>query len=180
MVAETGSGEASVKLAEELTPDVIIMDISLPDMNGIDAARKIRDKGIKSKIILLSMYSYPEILDHLEDVKIEGYLLKKDTFDDLLYAIRAVCDGKRYTSSSLLSEEITHKAPPASANLLSAREKEIVSLIADGLSSREIAERLCISVKTVETHRARIMEKLGVRNVAELVRQAIKTGVIDV
>jgi DNA-binding NarL/FixJ family response regulator len=181
VVAETGSGAAAVRLAEDLAPDVIIMDISLPDIDGIEAVKRLRQKKGKWKIILLSMYKYPEIVDYLEEIGVDGYLLKNDAFEDLLYAIKAVSEGKRYISPSLLTDETSvSKISSFSLSSLTEREKEIVSLIAEGLTSREIADRLCISIKTVETHRARIMEKLKVRNVAELIRYAIKVGILKV
>ncbi len=181
VVAETGSGVASVKFAEDLAPDVIIMDISLPDIDGIEVVKRIRQKDRKCKIILLSMHRYSEILNHLKDIGVDAYLLKDDAFEDLLYAIKAVGEGKRYISPSLLIEEVSvPRTPSFSVSPLTEREKEIVALIAEGLTSREIADQLCISIKTVETHRARIMEKLGVKNVAELIRYAIKAGIVNI
>ena len=181
IIAETGSGIASIELAQQLNPDVIIMDISLPDINGIEASRRIKEKGIGSKIILLSMYKYTEIINHSEDVEIEAYLLKEDTFEDLIYAINAVLQGNRYVSSSLLKHKSKSSACSQSLpSTLSAREQEITELISEGLTTKEIAQRLCISAKTVETHRARIMEKLKVKNVAELIKQAIRLGIIKI
>ncbi len=183
IIAETGSGIASVELAQELNPDVIIMDISLPDINGIEASKKIKQRGINSKIILLSMYKYIEVINnHSEDIQIEAYLLKEDTFEDLIYAINAVLQGKKYISSSLLKHKSTDRSQSllSTTLTLSAREQEITELISEGLTTKEIAQRLCISAKTVETHRARIMEKLKVKNVAELIKQAIRLGIIKI
>ena len=178
VVAETGSGLTAVRLAEELKPDVIIMDISLPDIDGIEAVKRLREKGGRGKIILLSMYRYPEILDYLKDMGVDGYLLKNDAFEDLLHAIKAVSEGRSYVSPSLFTDETpSPKSPPFALSSLTKREREIVSLIVEGLTTKEIADRLTISVKTVETHRARIMEKTGARNVVELVRYAIKAGI---
>ncbi len=181
VVAETGSGAAAVRFAETLNPDIIIMDISLPDINGIEAVKRIKEKKVESKIILLSMYKYPELLDHLKDLKIEGYILKNDTFESLLYAIKAVHEGKNFISSSLLEEgKIDEKNIFLDENHLTRREVEIISLIAEGFSSKEIAKRLSISMKTVETHRTRIIKKLNVKNVAELVKKAISLGIIRI
>jgi two-component system response regulator NreC len=178
-VAEAGSGSAAVGLAKDLKPQVILMDVSMPDMDGIEAARRIRAAGVDAQIILLTMHKGPELLELASDSGVRGFLLKNDAFSDLLYAIKAVVRGERFVSSSLAEPPVGRQVAPVPAPPLTNREAEIVALIADGLTSKEIAERLVISVKTVETHRANIMEKLGVKNVPELVRYAIRAGIIQ-
>jgi len=178
-VAEAGSGSAAVSLAKDLKPQVILMDVSMPDMDGIEAARRIRAAGVDARVILLTVHRVPELLELASDSGIRGFLLKNDAFSDVLYAIKAVLRGERFVSSSLTETPGERQAAPVSASPLTNREAEIVALIAEGLTSKEIAERLVISVKTVETHRANVMEKLGVKNVPELVRYAIRAGIIQ-
>ncbi len=180
-VGEAGSGAAAVGLAMDLQPDIIILDVSMPDMDGIEAARRMKAAGIRAKIILLTMHKGTELLEMAADSGIQGYLLKNDAFTDLLYAVKAVLRGEKFTSVSLTQGPVKAHAdiPHPYPSTLTTREVEIVALIAAGLSSKEIAAKLFISVKTVETHRANIMEKLGVRNVPELVRYAIRTGIIE-
>jgi len=178
-VAEAGSGSAAVGLAKDLKPHVILMDVSMPDMDGIEAARRIRAAGVDARVILLTMHGGSELLELASDSGIRGFLLKNDAFSDLLYAIKAVVRGERFVSSSLAETPGERQVAPVSPSPLTHREAEIVALIADGLTSKEIAERLVISVKTVETHRANVMEKLGVKNVPELVRYAIRVGIIQ-
>lgn len=179
VIAEAGSGAAAVKLAQNLRPDIIIMDISMPDMDGIEAARRIKAAGVGAGIILLTMHSGAGLLEIASETGIEGYLLKDDAIDDLLYAIKAVLRGDRFISATLMREPDKKIAVPSSPSPLTKREKEVVILIAEGLSSKEIAERLFISVKTVETHRANIMEKLGLKSIAEVVRYAARNGLIQ-
>lgn len=175
VVAEAGTGQAAVRLATDLKPDIIIMDMSLPDMDGLEIARQIKAKGGKSEILFLTMHNDSGLHEMAQQIGAKGYLLKDDAMDDLLYAIRAVLRGERYTSGSLKEGApdgpATHPGPA-----LTHREKEIIALIAKGMSSKEIAEKLFISLKTVETHRSHIMEKLGVRSLADMVRYAIKSG----
>jgi len=178
VVAETGSGVDAVRLAQALGPDMVIMDISLPDIDGIEAAKDIKKTLPRCRIVLLSMHRYPDLMDMLREMGIDGYVLKDDAFDDLLYAIKAAADGKGYMSHSLLAGEMVSPKLPSRTSPLTEREREITCLIAEGLSSRRIAERLCISIKTVETHRARIMKKLGIENIAQLVRYAVRAGLV--
>jgi len=177
VVGETGSGVVSVRMVEDLKPDVVVMDISLPDIDGLEAVRRIRNRGMGCKIILLSMYKYPELMDMVDSMGVNGYLLKNDAFEDLLYAIKAVQDGRRYVSPSLF-EELPPPRTPSILSPFSQREKEIVCMIANGLSSKEIAKELNLSVKTIETHRANIMKKMGARNVAEMIKQAVRWGIV--
>jgi len=179
---ETGTGKEAVIFADRLRPDIVIMDISLPDIDGIEAAKEILKRHRSCGIILLSMYEMSELLDMILEMGIKGYVLKNDAYEDLLYAIKAVADGKVFISSSLQHKKTAVSHPPqtfSSKEVLTPREKEILHLIAEGLTSKQIAQKLFISVKTVETHRARIMEKLGCKNIAALVKTAIRLGLIS-
>ncbi|RJR36552.1 MAG: DNA-binding response regulator [Desulfobacteraceae bacterium] len=178
VVAEAGCGIAAVELAKDLRPDIIVMDVTMPDIDGIEAARRIKAAGIETGIILLTMHRGAGLLEMARDVGIQGYLLKDDALSDLLYAMKAVSRGEKFTSISAKSDSYPRAvAPPPSS--LTRRETEIVALVARGMSSREIAEKLFISVKTVETHRSNVMEKLGLKNLPELVRYAVRNGIID-
>ncbi len=184
VVAEAGTGSAAVRFAIDLRPDIIIMDMSLPDMDGIETARQIIAKGVESGIIFLTMHNDTGLCETAMRVGGRGYLLKDNAMDDLLYAIKAVLRGELFTSGFLKESLPQSKAMirkggelfEASSSQLTKRETEIVALIAEGMSSKEIAEKLFISIKTVETHRAHIMEKLECRNSAEIIRYAIKSG----
>ena len=180
VIAEAGSGTAAVMLAENHQPDLIIMDIELPELDGLEAAKKIKAAGIKTSIIILTMHKEAELFAMASEEFIDGYLLKDDAFDELVYAIRAVLRGERFISSSL--GEIKDKpliVPAFTDTILTKREREIVAVVAEGLSNKEIAKKLYISVKTVESHRANIMDKLGLKNLAELVKYAVKSGIIS-
>lgn len=154
------------------------MDISLPDINGIEASKRIRQKEIDSAIILLTMHNDEGLCEMALEAGVKGYLLKEDAFDDLVYAVNAVVSGEKFISSSLGKDIARLPTLPPPPSPLTIREKEIVALIAEGLSSKEIAERLFISVKTVEKHRTNIMEKLGFKGMAEVVRYAIKNRLV--
>jgi len=178
-VGEAGSGAAALGLAVDLRPDIVILDVSMPDMDGLEAARRMKAAGVQAKIILLTMHKGAELLEMAADSGIQGYLLKTDAFTDLLYAVKAVLRGEKFTSASLRQNPVEPRAEIPHPSMLTTREVEIVALIASGLSSKEIATKLFISVKTVETHRANIMDKLGVKNLPELVRYAIRTGIVE-
>ncbi len=178
-VGEAGSGAAALGLAVDLRPDIVILDVSMPDMDGLEAARRMKAAGVQAKIILLTMHKGAELLEMAADSGIQGYLLKTDAFTDLLYAVKAVLRGEKFTSASLRQNPVEPRAEIPHPSTLTTREVEIVALIASGLSSKEIATKLFISVKTVETHRANIMDKLGVKNLPELVRYAIRTGIVE-
>ena len=183
VVAEAGTGSAAVRLALDLRPEIIIMDVSLPDMDGLEAAKQIKGKGIESGIIFLTMHNDAGLQEMAMQTGAGGYILKDDAMDDLLYAIRAVMRGERYTSVSLTAGQakegghITNRGW-VTQPLLTKREAEVVALVAGGLSSKEIAERLFISIKTVETHRSHIMEKLGTGSMADVIKYAIKNGLV--
>jgi DNA-binding NarL/FixJ family response regulator len=181
VVAEAGDGRAAVRLANETHPDVAILDLSMPLLNGLDAAREILRDATGTRAILLTMYrEEPFILDALRS-GVHGYVLKTQAGADLVQAIRDVCRGTVYLSPGISRAVVEAyrghaEAPP---DPLSQREREVLQLVAEGRSTKQVAELLSISVKTAESHRSRIMHKLGVHQVASLVRYAVRRGLIQ-
>lgn len=186
VLGEASNGQEAMEMTMELKPDVLVMDIMMPRMNGIQAAENIRDLKLPTNILLLSMYSDPGFVHQALHSGVKGYVLKSSVSDELLWAIRAVASGKTYLSSPI-SEIVVESAINPHSTLqdsdplasLSPREKEILQLIAEEHTSGEIGQMLFISEKTVEKHRARLMEKLNVRNLAGLVRLAVKYHLVD-
>ena len=186
ILGEASNGHEAVEMTKELMPDVLIMDIMMPRMNGIQAAETIRDLKIPVNILLLSMHSDPELIYQALNCGAKGYVLKSSVGDELLLAVRTVANRQRYLSSPV-SEIIIERAVKFGFNkkedtplsYLSPREKEIMQLIAEGHTNSEIAELLGISGKTVEKHRANLMNKMGARNLAGLVRLAVKYRLVD-
>jgi len=180
------NGQEAIEAVQELEPDILIMDIMMPRLNGIQAAENIRERKLSVKILLLSMYSDPGLVHQALQSGVKGYVLKSSASDELLRAVRAVANGETFLSnpvSEILIESVinpsvnTGEDDPLS--ILSPREKEIMQLVAEEHTSSEIAEMLFISEKTVEKHRAKLMEKLNVRNLAGLVRLAVKYRLVD-
>jgi DNA-binding NarL/FixJ family response regulator len=165
VVGEADNGRMTLRLARELAPDVIIMDVAMPDLNGIEATRQIIAELPSVKIIALSMHDDRRFVLNMLKAGAAGYMLKDCAFKDLAKAIRAVRANKTY-----LSDE------SSAFQLLSPREREVLQLIAEGKTSPKIAELLHISVKTVETHRQQIMVKLKIKSIAELTKYAIREG----
>ena len=186
VVGEAANGEEAIRMAQEVSPDVVILDISMPDINGIDAARKIRRDAPKVKIIALSMHYDKQFISEMFKAGASGYLIKDTAFDELEHAIRIVMDGKTYINphvASLVVESlVTQSTPPAPASLsmLTEREREVLQLIAEGKSTRQIASDLSVSAKTIESHRRQVMGKLNIRNVAELTKYAIREGLTSI
>ncbi len=176
VVAEAATGAEAIKLAKNLKPDIVVLDMALPDMSGIDVAKNIFSAGISTEIVVLTMYREKGFLKMAGDIGIKGYLLKDDAFDDLHYAIKAVSQGNSFTSSSFARKETSSLPRLPDPIRITPREKEIIIMIAQGLTSREIAQKLYRSIKTIETHRTNIMGKLGLKNVADIVRYAYKAG----
>jgi DNA-binding NarL/FixJ family response regulator len=186
ILGEASNGQEAVEMTQGLKPDVLIMDIMMPRLNGIQAAEKIRELKLPTRILLLSMYADAGFIHQALQYGVKGYVLKSSVSDELLQAVRTVASGQTFLSnpiSELVVESSIH--PYASAaesdplSNLSPREKEILQLIAEEHTSGEIAKMLFISEKTVEKHRARLMEKLNVRNLAGLVRLAVKYHLVD-
>lgn len=186
VVGEASNGQEAVEMAEKHTPDVLIMDIMMPRLNGIQAAENIRKLNLSTRILLLSMYSDEGLVYQALQSGVKGYVLKSSVSDELLWAVHAIASGKTYLSSQIseiVVENAVHPRPPGQdhdpLSNISPREKEILQLIAEEHTSIEIAKILFISEKTVEKHRANLMEKLNVRNLAGLVRLAVRYRLVD-
>jgi len=183
VVAEADNGRAAIRLADELGPDIIIMDVTIPDLNGVEATKQILSKSPDIKIIALSMHSDAIFVTEMLKSGASGYLLKDCAFEELTRAIRTVADDKTYLSpaiSGVVVEDYIHRLTSTDItgpDILTDREKEVVQLMAEGNSTKEIALKLHISVKTVETHRRQVMNKLDIHNVAELTKYAIRKGI---
>ena len=186
ILGEASNGQEAVDLTRELKPDVLIMDIMMPRLNGIQAAEQIQSLKLPTPILLLSMYSDAGFVHKALQCDVKGYVLKSSVSDELLQAVRTVAGGGRFLSSPIseLIEEGTVNSYAANDDdpfaSLSPREKEVMKLIAEGYTSAEIGKLLFISDKTVEKHRVRLMKKLNVRNLAGLVRLAIKYHLVDI
>jgi two-component system response regulator NreC len=182
VVGEAENGREAVRLAKELSPDLVIMDVTMPDLNGIDATRIITSGSNNTKVIALSMYSDKQFVQGMIQAGASGYLLKDCAFEELVSAIQAVIQGDTYLSPGIagivVQDYLTKLTTDRSSadTVLTNREREVLQLIAEGNSTKEIAARLTVSVKTVETHRRQIMEKLGIFSIAELTKYAIREG----
>jgi two-component system response regulator NreC len=184
VVAEAEDGRSAVRLAGELSPDVVIMDISMPDLNGVDATRQIRKNhnGSGPKVIALSGHADRRYATEMLKSGATGYVLKDAAFRDLAAAVRLVVDNKIYLSPALAGVVIENcvngrkEAGSSPFEKLTPREREILQLVAEGKAMKEIAVHLHISIKTVETHRKNVMEKLRIDSVAELTKYAIREG----
>ena len=183
VAAEAENGRKALQLTRKINPDVVIMDVSMPDLNGIDATRQVLEEQPGVKVVALSMHSEKQFVEGMLRAGVAGYLLKDTAFEELVKAIRVVCAGKKYLSPDITDIVLQDYLHPAAAIddqpavLLTTREREVLQLIAEGRTTREAADKLHISVKTVETHRKNIMEKLGLRTVAELTKYAVREGI---
>jgi DNA-binding NarL/FixJ family response regulator len=182
VVAEAEDGRTTVRLARELKPGVIIMDVAMPGLNGIEATRQIISESPATKVIALSMYADRRFVVNMLKAGASGYLLKDCAFEELTRAIRAVLSHKTYLSpgvTDILVKDCKLGAPMNEVSayaLLTPREREVLQLMAEGKSTAKIADQLHVSVKTVESHRQQLMQKLNLRSVAELTKYAIREG----
>jgi DNA-binding NarL/FixJ family response regulator len=175
-------GREAVRQARDLQPDVVLMDLSMPELNGADATRAILERDPKCRVIVLSMYSEREYVRRALKAGAAGYVVKRSAAKEVVEAIRAVYAGQRYLSPRVADVVIDDYAGDGAEDLLSKlsqREREVLQLLAEGRTGAQIAERLSLSQKTVETYRARLVEKLGIRDVAGLVRFAIQRGIVS-
>jgi two-component system, NarL family, response regulator NreC len=175
-------GREAVRQARELQPDVVLMDLSMPELNGADATRAILERDPKCRVIVLSMYSEREYVRRALKAGAAGYVVKRSAAKEVVDAIRAVHTGQRYLSprvADVVIDDYAGEERDDPLARLSAREREVLQLLAEGHTGAQIAERLSLSQKTVETYRARLVEKLGIRDVAGLVRFAIQRGIVS-
>jgi DNA-binding NarL/FixJ family response regulator len=182
IVAEADQGKKAVQLCLKHSPDIALMDISMPDLNGIEATRQITNRCAKTKVIILSAHSDHHFVTDVFKAGASGYLLKDCDTDDLLSAIRIVASGETYLCpriATIVRDEYLHVLmgkESAASSILTVREREVLQLIAEGKSAKEIAFSCNLSVKTIEAHRQRIMAKLNIHSVAELTKYAIREG----
>jgi two-component system response regulator NreC len=185
VVGETADGPETLKETFKLKPDVVLMDIGMPNLNGFEATRQIKKNLPEVKVLILTMYQDDEYVLQALHSGASGYVLKDVAVEELVTAIRAVNNDQYYLSPSISHTVIdaylrkTEKGEKEPLELLTAREREIVQLIAEGYTNKEIAAKLFISVKTVDAHRSHIMEKLDIHEVARLVKYAIRKGITD-
>jgi len=182
VVAEADTGRKALQLSRKTKPDAVIMDVSMPDLNGIDATRQIVNELPTVKVVALSMHAQRQFVEGMLNAGVSGYLLKDSAFEELIDAVRAVMAGRLYLSPEItgvvVSEYLRYRRadndqPQAELTL---REREVLQLLAEGHPVKRIAEKLHISIKTVETHRSHIMYKLDLHTVAELTKYAIREG----
>jgi two-component system, NarL family, response regulator NreC len=185
VIGEAETGREALKQAHELLPDIVLMDISMPDMNGAEATRQIRHRLPSVKVLVLSMHADEEFVFQLLRAGASGYLIKKTATEELILAIKTIFQGHSFLSpaiSTTVIDAYVRRAGEMTAEdhyeILTEREREVLQLVAEGHTSREISERLHITTRTVDTHRANLMAKLGIHTVAELTKYAIRRGII--
>jgi DNA-binding NarL/FixJ family response regulator len=186
IVGEADNGRQAVQLAKKLLPDVIVMDIAMPVLNGLEATRQITRTIPQAKVLVLSSYSDDEYVQQLTEAGAAGYLVKQTAANELLKAIREAYKGNAYFSPAIAKrlrdqcrQAFTGQTVRKRTDYLTTREAEVLQLIAEGRANKQIAAELCISIKTVEKHRQQVMNKLGIHDVAGLTRHAIAKGIIE-
>lgn len=181
VVGEASDGREAVKLCDKFRPDVVLLDVTMPLLNGIDAAREISKANPATRLILLTMHTEDHLVLESLRAGVRGYVLKTRAADELLQAIRAVCKGEMYLTQSIsrtiVQAFLSKDTPPDSP--LTDRERQVLQLIAEGKTTKEIATLLGISVRTAESHRSNIIDKLNIHDTAGLVRYAIRSGLIE-
>jgi DNA-binding NarL/FixJ family response regulator len=178
VVAESGNGHDTLNLIALTQPELAVVDISMPGLSGTEILKEVHRRKLKTRIILLTMHTDPELAAEALEYGVSGYLLKENAFEDLLSAFQLILKGKTFISPDVHIALSCKKSEPVhEREKLTRREKEILGYVARGLISKEIADKLRISVKTVETHRAHIIAKLNLHSTAELVKYAIQKGI---
>ncbi|HLY18753.1 MAG TPA: response regulator transcription factor [Bryobacteraceae bacterium] len=180
IVGEAGNGREALELAGQCQPDVVVMDVGMPELNGIEATRRLADLSPRTRVLALSMHKDSVYVREILRAGARGYLLKDSIASDLLAAVRAVSRGEGYlspgVSDAVLNDYRRHVTDPI--DLLSSREREVLQMIAEGKTNKEIATVLNLSVYTVDAHRGRIMEKLNLHSATDLVRFAVRAGLV--
>jgi DNA-binding NarL/FixJ family response regulator len=190
VVGEAENGREAIKKVEKLNPDIVLMDISMPLLNGIEATRQIKKNSPRTKIIILSMHAHDRYISELFSHGASGYLLKDASGSDIIQAVHAAVKGDTYLSPSISRRVVKdyvsmkslkqHSSREDRYSQLSNREREVFQMIAEGRPTREVSDILCISQSTVKTHRANIMEKLHIDNLSQLIRFAVSLGIVDI
>jgi DNA-binding NarL/FixJ family response regulator len=190
VIAEAGDGHETLRLIREKKPDIVLLDISMPGLNGLEITDRVNKEFPKIRIIVLSMHMNEEYVLHAIRVGASGYLLKNSGIEELELAIKSVARGEMYLSPPVsrqvimdyikrLNSKAGHKKPQSGLyEILTPRQREILQLIAEGSTTKEIANKLKVSIKTVDTHRTQLMERLDIHDIAGLVRYAIRTGIL--
>ncbi len=178
VVAEANNGREALPILDLLELDVVLMDIDMPVMNGIDTLKEIRKQGLAVKVIILSMHNEAGMIKSLINIGADGYLLKSSSQDEVINAIRKVAGGQQYFSTEVTLSLLKPNQNNHQSEILTDRETEIIKLIAEGFSNKEIGDKLFISHRTVDTHRTNLMKKLNVSNIAGLISYAIKNGIV--
>jgi len=185
IVGEARDGRQAVELVKELKPDLLLMDVSMPDMNGFDATQRVHELDSNIKVLILTMHDEEELVARCLEAGAAGYIIKDAPASQLLYAIEMVKKGERYLSPVVLKQVVAgyvknSNVPQTSYDRLSPREREVLKLLAEGLSVKEIATRLNLSVKTVDVHKTNLMKKIDVHDRTELIKYAIRQKLIAV
>jgi len=185
VAGEAVTGREAVNLAKRLDPDIVVMDLSLPELNGLDAARQILKDSPRTEVLVLTMHHSEELVRNVLQAGARGYVLKSDADESLIAAVESLRDHKPFLTSTVTEfvlDDYVHRAEEdvVNAGTVTPREREIIQLLAEGKSNKETASALSVSVKTVEAHRANIMRKLRLRSISDLVRYAIRNKIVEV
>ncbi len=180
VVGEASNGAQAVELAMELKPDLALLDVDMPELNGLEATRRIRDALPQTEVLVLSVHDSEYVARQIMACGARGYIVKSDAGSELIAAVESVIRRKPFVSSTI-SQSHGFGSPSSAASIvdLTARERETAQLLAEGFSNKEIATRLDISVKTAETHRTNVMRKIGAHSLADVVRYAIRNGIVQ-
>jgi DNA-binding NarL/FixJ family response regulator len=186
VIGEAENGRQAVQMARKTPPDVVVMDVAMPLLNGLEASRQILKTLPTTKVLVLTSYSDDECVQQLTEAGVSGYLIKQTAANDLLKAIREVQKGNAFFSPTIAKrlrdrcrDAFANGQPIRKSTELTSREAEVLQLIAEGFSNKQIAAELCISIKTVEKHRQQVMNKLNIHDVAGLTRYALSKGLVE-